>query len=268
MEKHTKTTSEVAREVALRLHQSHRVGAPFCSLSHELGNDLNTAYAAQEHLVARRQRAGRDDIVGWKVGLTSARMQLMVGLSHPVAGAILRTGKHESGATLESRQYVHIGLEAELAVWLGAPIDETDELPPSEIARRVAGVAAAFEIVDDRHADYTALDAPSLVADNSWNSGAVLGTPVPMSELGSLLDRHASFMINGKLVDEAMTTDPGDDPLRSVAWLAAHLAKRKQPLRTHQVILTGSIVTTKFPVLGDHVCFEIQGLPAVEVTIR
>ena len=44
-----------------------------------------------------------------------------------------------------------------------------------EVAAAVDAVAPAIEIVDDRRADYRALDALSLIADNAWNAGIVLG---------------------------------------------------------------------------------------------
>ena len=34
---------------------------------------------------------------------------------------------------------------------------------------------AAIEVVDDRYADYRALDAPTLVADDFFNAACVLG---------------------------------------------------------------------------------------------
>ena len=44
-----------------------------------------------------------------------------------------------------------------------------------EVAAAVDAVCPAIEIVDDRNADYSGLDALSLIADNSWNAGIVLG---------------------------------------------------------------------------------------------
>jgi 2-keto-4-pentenoate hydratase len=64
-----------------------------------------------------------------------------------------------------------------------------------------------------------------------------------------------------------MSEDVGGDPLRIVAWLAAHLARRGQPLLPGQWVLTGSIVTTKFPNASDTYHFAVDGLPPVAVSI-
>ena len=46
------------------------------------------------------------------------------------------------------------------------------------VAPRVAACLPAFELVEDGDADYTTLDAFTLVAQNTWNGGVVLGTPL------------------------------------------------------------------------------------------
>ena len=60
-----------------------------------------------------------------------------------------------------------------------------DDLPASggpwtraSVADRVAACLPAFELVEDGDADYKNLDAFTLVAQNTWNGGVVLGAPV------------------------------------------------------------------------------------------
>jgi 2-oxo-3-hexenedioate decarboxylase/2-keto-4-pentenoate hydratase len=81
-----------------------------------------------------------------------------------------------SGAVLQARRYNHLGLEFEVGVRLGHDLPR-DQAPftREQVAQAVDGVCAAVEVVDDRNADYATLEALSLIADNSWNAGAVLG---------------------------------------------------------------------------------------------
>jgi 2-keto-4-pentenoate hydratase len=48
------------------------------------------------------------------------------------------------------------------------------------VANAIAAVMAAFDLVDEREADYRRLAAQVLIliADNAWNAGIVLGPPV------------------------------------------------------------------------------------------
>ena len=42
----------------------------------------------------------------------------------------------------------------------------------------IAAVRPAFELIEDRAADYSDLDANTIIADNAWCGGVVLGDPV------------------------------------------------------------------------------------------
>jgi 2-keto-4-pentenoate hydratase len=255
-------------ETAETILQEHRKRVRFSPLYAGRIGDLEFAYAVQDRLISLWQDSGAGDVIGWKVGATSAPMQAMVGISQPIAGAIFAGFRHESGAVLQAKDFIRLGIEAEIAVCMGAPILEAEVLEPEEILSRLACVSAAFEIVDDRAADYAALDAASLIVDNSWNKGVILGSPVEARGIKSLIGRQGVLTVDGTEVDRGMSEDVGGDPLRIVAWLGAHLARRRQPLRPGQWVLTGSIVTTKFPKALEAYHFAVQGLPAVEVSIE
>jgi 2-keto-4-pentenoate hydratase len=254
-------------ETAEKLAYEHRMRARFSPLDAERLGDLEFAYAVQDRLIELWQDAGEGEIIGWKVGITSARMQQMVGIRQPIAGAILLRHCRESGAELHTADFVRLGIEAEIAVCIGTAIPETEMLEPAAILHRLAQVSAAFEIVEDRDADYKKLDAASLIADNSWNKGIVIGPPTAADGIASLIGRRGVLTRNGEELDQGMSEDVGGDPLRIVAWLAAHLARRGQPLRPGQWVLTGSIVTTKFPKPGETFFFKVDGLVPVEVRI-
>ena len=56
-------------------------------------------------------------------------------------------------------------------------------------------------------------------------------------------------------------------PLAAVAWLADHLAGTGQSLRKGDVVMTGSMVTTKFPAGFQKFRFDVSGLGAVEIVV-
>ena len=165
---------ERAREL-LAGHDARQPFAPFSGAA--ALPSLSAAYTVQRRYVALRCAAERTTVAGYKIGLTSPRMQAMCNIDSPIAGAILANRVYQSGLTLKRADYGRLGVEFEIGVRLGA------DLPASgapyaftSVAAAVAAVAPAVEVVDDRAADYRALDMRSLVADNSWNAGIVLGT--------------------------------------------------------------------------------------------
>ena len=80
--------------------------------------DLAGAYAIQDAFV-QRMLATHGKRVGYKIGLTSKRMQQMCSIDHPVAGVVLERRLLRSGAQLELSSLVRLGIEFEICVRLG-----------------------------------------------------------------------------------------------------------------------------------------------------
>lgn len=248
---------------AQRLLQAHQKRATFASETALQGQPLRCAYDVQDLFQAGRRNG--QALAGYKIGLTTPRMQQMCGLDHPIAGQILSGGIRTSPVELAASDFVRLGLECELAVRMKRTLDARNG-PPSlaAVSDAVEGVCAAFEVIEDRAADYTKLDMPSLIADNSWNAGAVLSDIRPLPDLSALRGR---LIINGIEADSGSTADVLGHPHRSVQWVATHLETRDRVLEAGQWILTGSIVPTRFPKPGDVYEFQIDGLPGVSARI-
>ena len=108
-------------------------------------------YAVQSELT-KLILADGDQIVGYKVGLTSKAMQRMIGVASPDYGPVLRSTMYRNGDSLSLSRFIQPKLEAEIVFVLGAPL-RGPGVSVVDAARAVAGVAAAVEIVDSRFAD-------------------------------------------------------------------------------------------------------------------
>jgi 2-keto-4-pentenoate hydratase len=254
--------------LAAALAEARHEHAPFVWLPEPRMGDLDFAYAVQDALVALWRKAGEGEVAGWKIGFTTASMQGLAGMSEPAAGALLSSRLRQSGARLDRADLAHLGLEGEIAVRVALPFPETEPVSPDQALARLDMAAPAFEVTDDRHADWARIEGAALIADNIWNWGAVIGPPTPIAALATLSGRAGVVTVNGEIRDRGMSEDIGCDPAAIVAWLGAHLARRGQPLQPGQWILTGSFVPTTFPALGDHYRFEVEGLGAVEVGVE
>jgi len=255
------------RAIAQQLAREHASGQNFHSLAPEAGiGDLDAAYAVQRAFVGVMQAQSGAAPIGYKIGLTSKRMQAMCGIDQPIAGVVLANRRHASGVVLPSRNYGRIGLEFEIGVKLGRDLPAR-QAPFSmhAISDAVAAVCPAVEIVDDRHADYKKLEVISLVADNSWNGGIVLGEF--RANWPDLVTIEGRVRLNGVEVDRGMGRDVLGHPFEPLTWLANHLARTGDGLRAGEVVLTGSLVTTRFPTETEAYAFELAGLGTVEVTV-
>lgn len=228
---------------------------------------LDETYAVQEALQALL--AGRHGpIAGYKVALTSPAMRHLLRVAEPFAGAIFADTVRQSPATVSAGDFVRLGIECELAVRLDA------DLPPARapydrdsVARAVGACMAAFELVDDREADYGNLDAPSCIADNGWNAGVVLGPPRTDWRALDLEQAAGRLTINGKLAGGGRAGDVMGHPFEALAWLANLAARRGRGLERGRIVMTGSIVATTYVAPGDRAVFAFDGLDATTLDV-
>jgi len=222
---------------------------------------LEDAYRIQDALHQVMAEAGRGEIAGWKIALTSKAMQQMTGVDQPAAGAIFSTLVHASPARVDLAAYHHLGVEFEVAVRLGEDLPATGgPWTRASVASRAAACLPAFELVEDGNADYKTLDAFTLVAQNTWNGGVVLG-PAVTEWRGVDLERAVTrCWVNDQPGGQGKTGDAMGHPLEAVAWLANLLNGRGRRLERGMIVMTGSSITTKFPAPGDRVRFAVDGL--------
>jgi len=219
------------------------------------------AYAIQDTLHARLDAAGRGPLVGFKIGCTTPVMQRFLQIDHPCAGGVLApTVQHQDGHYRHG-DFLRVGVECEIAVALsqglpasGAPYDR------DRVGSAVGACMAAIEIVDDRYQDYSALDPWTLVADDFFHAGCVLGAPVQGWQDLDLAAARGRMTINGQEVGSGRGGDVLGHPLEALAWLANLRAGQDRPLRAGHFVLLGSVVETKWLARGDRVVIAIEGL--------
>ena len=254
-------------KAAAAIAEGHRRRAPYAPLPAERQGDMEFAYAVQDRLTAGWRGEGCGEVVGWKVGFTTPDIQALARIPEFGAGALLASRWRTSHARIAAADFVHLGLEGEIAVQVRDPFPETSPVSFDVAMSRLGFVAAAFEVTDDRHADWSAMEAASMIADNIWNMGVVIGPAVPARDYGPLIGRRGVLTINGEVREQTVSEDAGGDPLRIVAWIGAHLARRGQPLTPGQWIMTGSFVSTTVPKPGDRYEFAVDGLEPALATI-
>jgi 2-keto-4-pentenoate hydratase len=228
--------------------------------------DLPAGYRIQDAL-HRLLAADHGLLVGYKIGCTSNVMQAYLAIANPCVGGIFESRVHRDGVSLRTAGYVRLGVECEIAVRLGR------DLTPSGLPFTGASVddaidvyLPAMEIVDDRYAQWQTLGAPTLVADDFFGAGIVLGEPVPKALLPDLLRVRGRALINGAEVGCGAAADVLGHPHHALAWLANHLAGQGKHLAKGQVVMTGSLVQTIWVCVGDTAKMELSGLGAVTAT--
>ena len=266
-----KEPATAAQKAAARLHDAHQRRERFAPLPPDLAPKTpEEAYAIQDaYLALRSDKLG--PIAGYKISLSSEEMRRFVGVDAPQSGTILRSQLGRTPARVRAKDYVHLIVEFEIAVEMGGDLPAADApFSRERILQAVGAVMPAIEIADDRNADYSQLSRHpyELIADNGWNEGAVLDEAVSEWRSLDLAKVVGVATINGRKVGEGRGEAAMGHPLNALAWIANHLASLGRGLLRGQVVITGSLITSKPAQAGDHIEFAVGGLGKVDLSVE
>lgn len=231
--------------------------------------DLVAAYEIQAHLRKDLSQRGLGPQIGWKIGCTTPVMQDYLKIPHPCAGTLYREGVSQDQTSLHAADYFQLGLECEIAVRLKSdlPLRE-DFYTAADMPDAIDSAMASIEVVEHRFRDFRKAATASLVADDFFSAGCVLGAPVRIGDLRDLATLRGGFAINGKRPSEAGSgAEILGHPLRALAWLADQTARLGTPLKAGQIVSLGSVVKTHYPEPGQRIEARFTRLPAAVVEV-
>lgn len=231
---------------------------------------LTQGYAIQAELNHLLVDAGMGEPVGYKIGCTTPVMQAFVSIDQPCAGRLFSRTVLQRSAVVPASGFVRLGVECEIVVSL------RQDLPPrpqpytrDEVAQAVDCLMPGIELVDERYQDFHSLGVPTLVADDFFNAGCVLGDPVREWRSLDLAALRGQAWINEAPVASGLGELVMGHPLNALVWLANAQHEHQLPgLRAGEFVMLGSLIETQWLKAGDRVRIAIDGLgeAALEVT--
>jgi 2-keto-4-pentenoate hydratase len=238
------------------LWSAHRARRTYVNLPPELApRDTREAYAMQDAFQALAAPS-RGPVAGMKIATTTKVMQALMGIDHPCGGGIFAKTIHRSPARLACADFVNLRIECEIAVRVASELSGRGPYTAENVREDVAEIMPAFELIEDRNAVYRETSALSMIADNCWNAGIVIG-PAKKFDANIAIDSlRGRLAINGKVVADG----GADRPLGALAWLANLALERGKPIRKDMIVITGSLVATASVRPGDVAVFTIDRL--------
>ncbi len=248
---------QVAVERLVEARAIHRLATPLSETDTDL--TFEQAYAIQDALRAELERKG-EQIMGWKVGVTSQAAREAMGVEHPIAGFLLRSGQYASGAEVPLDRFANLGVEVEVAFRM-----RTKLMGPGVTADSaglaVEGAFAALELPDFLFSSKPR--AADFVADGVHANAIVLGSPLTPIRTLDLALEGVVYEHNGKIVATNTAAEVMGTPLNSLAWLANHLGSRGLSLKPGDVVMSGSICKLLRPKAGDTIRAKFTRLGSV-----
>lgn len=266
-----KLDADQEKRIAREIFTARQSGQRFQPLrGADTPDSLESAYRIQDEVDRLfREEDNAGPMGGHKIALTSKAIQELCGVDQPAYGAILANTIQRSPASVRASGFSRLGLEFEVAFEMShdVPLSEVNYSRDS-LSDFVGSCMPAFELIDDRNADYSDLDAASILTDRCWCGGVVLGTPVTDWRSLDLAGAAGALTWNGEVIDRGFAGDALGHPMEGLAWIANHLNARGQSLSKGDIIITGSALKTQFPKPGDQACYRIAGLGEVSLQVE
>ncbi|MEK9955498.1 MAG: 2-keto-4-pentenoate hydratase, partial [Actinomycetota bacterium] len=218
----TSLDRQQAKDFADALYEARRTRTPIDPLTEHMPDlGMEDGYAVQQLLVERLVADG-EVISGYKLGLTSAPMQRLLGVNQPDFSPVFASTVHEDGADIRVDAFIAPRVEAEIAVTLDSELSGP-HCTAADVYQATRGLTAAIEIVDSRIRDWKITIADT-VADLASNGAIALSSRViPLDSVDPRLIGMV-FTKNGDVVATGAGAAALGDPLAAVAWLANTLA--------------------------------------------
>lgn len=226
------------------------------------GLDPETAYEVQRKLIATRVGAG-EEVVGFKLGLTSSAKQEQMNVSAPLSGWLTDAHQRCNGEPIKVGAYIHPRIEPEIALILGRELKGPD-CTAADVRAATSQVTAAFEIIDSRYRDFS-FALPDVIADNASAAGFILGkTHVGIDGL-DLVDEPVEFLVDGEVRATATGAAVLGDPAQAVADAVNEIATRGQSLPIGTIVLTGALTDAVFLRRGSKYTARFGNLGEITV---
>ena len=251
------TNFEIQTLAGQQLHDydARQPGMAFAEPTFRLA--LDDAYRVQLETAHLRVQRG-ETVAGYKIGCVSAAVRRQLGTEHAVFGHLFASEIRTSPAELSVDEFCGLAIEGELALKLGAGIDDVEELR-EDPARFVHEI---FPVIELHHYIFrgSSPSAAEIVANNALQAGLVM--PAARATAGSAGRLELKVTI-GDRVEGAATVDP----LETVYELASRLAVFGIKPKAGDILLTGSPLPL-YPVgQDDHIRVECPAVAAVAAEV-
>jgi 2-keto-4-pentenoate hydratase len=247
--------------------EEHADKKQFTSLPESFGiKKLSDAYQVQRKVVQLFKQK-RGDVGGYKLALTSEPIQKLCGLSHPCTGYLFKSEILSGNRTISNDDFGRMAIEFELAIKIGSDLSsQKNPWDRQSILPHIEAVMPAFELVEDRRASYENLDILSIIADNCWSGGTVIGEPCYNWKNLDFDRLEVEKDINGEK-EFASTGKALGNPFNSVVWMANFFNNHKETIQAGDILMTGSTFASHFASKGDRLEYRIDQIGNVKVEI-
>ena len=253
----------MSREAEL-LWNARRTGGVVDAGDVEEPATTEAAYALQDEI----GRLAGLDVIGFKVGSTSAEAQRILGTTEPGSGPIFAPFLYTSTASIPIAPAHVPAVEGEFGFRLGQDLPPRDAAyDREEVADAIEAVTGAIEVVGTRIAGGLAGKGRFLVtADGGANIALCTGAWTSDWRSLDLKSHQVSLSINGEPRGSGRGELALGDPMNVMVWLANQQSEFGRGLKAGDVVSTGTCTGLDSVAPGDRLVADYGSLGLVEVS--
>lgn len=229
---------------------------------------MDDAYEVQKAIYRAKLQKGQE-VIGWKIGLTSKAMQYALNIDIPDSGILFDEMLFKTGATVPKGHFIQPRIEAEIAFVMKSSLGGAD-ITKEDVIQATDYVSPSIEILDTRilRLDPKTGQTRSVcdtISDNAANAGVVLGSQRHNINAFDLRWVGAIVSRNGEVEETGLGAGVLNDPIESVVWLARRMAQYGQTIAPGQIILSGSFIRPIECPSGSHLTADFGDFGAVDI---
>ena len=232
----------------------------------QLPADRNESYFVQDQMA----KVIGDQLSGWKVGATSAKMRELDGHDDVIPGRIFKSMTWQGNRhDLSFERFAGARVETEFAFRLSQDMPVRAQLWAWQEIMPFVDMHPAIEIIANRHSlSNASKEQRSLmtIADNSSGIGFVFGQKVAGWHDIDCRNHEIALTVDGGPKAENFLGEIRCQPIEAVADIANHLQEREIGLSNGDYISTGAATIPQPIGNGSHVIADFGTIGKIEIT--
>lgn len=257
--------SDTQRLLAERLTTARLNAQGIGQLSHDHQMTRLDAYRIQD--LGMQDRYNRDEeLVGYKMGLTSKAKREQMNLDSPLYGCLTNAMQIPHHGDFRLSGCIHPKIEPEVAFLMKKDFDRP--VGREELLDGIEAVCSCLEILDSRYEQFKYFSMEDVIADNSSSSHFILGPWNKDFHELDLKNLTMEMSVNAQVREQGNSSAISGDPLVSLSQLLELFELTGHKLKAGQIVLAGAATTAVNLGGVMDVSLEVEGLPPVAVHIH
>jgi 2-keto-4-pentenoate hydratase len=197
--------------------------------------DIETAYQVQKAYV--HKILAKDEIAGFKAGLTSEETQKKFGVQHPVAGILFASGRNINDSVIKRSEFKVLMIETEIGFIVGKAITQPLK-DVSELQDSIQSIVPVIELPDLGFEDLKKVKAVDIIASNVSASRFIVGQEKELDNI-DLNKTTVTLALDGQTINQGKGADALADQWKAALWLVNAIAKQGWEIEPGQILITG-----------------------------